>query len=276
MDETKVTTILPDQSVLDNFLNLIEYKAASSREELEGAYSLVYREYLRRGYVKESGTGLKFSIYNALPDTTTFVAVVDNKVISTATLIPDSPLGLPMDEIYHRELESFRRNKKKLCEISMLASDTELFVNGISLMLNSKKMFLIFYLFKTVFDYAIRVLKLDYICITINPKHALTYDFLLFKDLGGLKRYNNANGAPAIGKYLDLNSVENECREKKKEGLYRMFFLKKIPPEKYNCKIKLSEEDLRYFFIEKSDIFKNASPAQMEYIKSCYPSYNLI
>lgn len=264
-----------EQLNLKQLFDTIEYRVARSREELETAYFLVYKEYLKRGYVKESDSKLKFSLFNALPQTTTFVSALENEIFCTATLIPDSPLGLPMDEIYHQELIQLRRQNKKLCEISMLASDTDLFGEGISVMLNSKKMFIIFYLFKVILDYAKQYLKFDCICITINPKHKLTYDFLLFKDLGELKIYNSANGAPAIAKYLDLNTVEEQCKNSNREGLFRMFLQKQTPPDKFMNKFMFSGEDLKYFFVEKADVFKNAAIAQLDYIKQCYPAYTI-
>ena len=115
-------------------------------------------------------------------------------------------------------------------------------------------------------------MKFDYMCIAINPKHNLTYEFLLFKNFGGLKNYDGVEGAPAIAKYLDVNSAEEECKELNRVGLYKMFFLKKTEQEKISGKINLSDEDLKYFFVEKSDVFKNASEEQMQYVKQCYPS----
>ena len=256
------------------FIEAIEYRVVRTKDELEKAFHLVYQEYLKRGYTQPHPSQMRLSIFNALPETTTFIAIWEKEVLATATLIPDSPLGLPMDEIYHQELENFRKRKKKLCEISMLASNTELFKNGVSLMLNSKKMLFIFFLFKLIFDYVYNLLHLDYICISINPKHKLTYDFLLFKDLGELKTYSSVNNAPAIGKYLDLNNVEEECKKAGKEGLYKMFFSSPSEPTKFSPKLILSAEELRYFFVEKTDIFKKATSHQLEYIKKCYPTYD--
>ncbi len=264
----------PEQLTLQTLLSLINYRVARSRPELEQSYRLVYDEYLKRGYMKENPAHLRISFHNALPETTTFIAIVEETVIATVTLIPDSPLGLPMDEIYHQELQTFRDEKKKICEISMLASNTQFYKNGISLMLNSKKMFFIFFLFKLVYDYARNYLNLDYLCITINPKHKLTYDFLMFKDFGGLKTYPGANDAPAIGKYVDVKSVRDECRRQKNAGLERMFFSRSTDPIQFSNKITLSDGDLEYFFVKKTDIFKNASPTELAYIKTCYPNFD--
>lgn len=259
---------------LQNFISKIEYRVARTIDELEQSYKLVYKEYLKRNYTEENKNLLRLSEFNALPQTTTFVASAYETVIATATVIIDSPLGLPMDKIYNKELTKLRNNKKKICEISMLSSNNELFQDGVSLLLNSKKMFFVFLLFKNMFDYIRNILKFDDICITINPKHDTTYDFLLFKNLGELKSYDEANGAPAIAKHLDLKSSKDECLKQKRSGVYKMFFAKNTNPEKFNQKINLTPKDLNYFFVKKSNIFKTISSDKLEYIKSCYPNYD--
>jgi hypothetical protein len=274
MDPEKQIDIFNEQQLLQTFVEKIEYRVARTRQDLEAAYSLVYKEYLKRGYIKPDGEPLKLSIFNALPQTTTFIALLDNKIVATATVVPDSPLGLPMDKIYHEELCLLRQRSDKICEVSMLASDTQLFQGGVSMMLNAKKLFFIFNLFKIIFDYARELAKLDYICVTINPKHKLTYEYILFKDLGGLKQYDTVNNAPAIAKYLDLESSKEECQKLNKPGLYQMFFVRRTHPEHFARKAVLSPADLKYFFVDKTDIFKEAAGIQMAYIKSCYPAYD--
>lgn len=271
--EGLIENLIKQEGALE-FVNFIDYRVARSQQELEKAYNLVYEEYLKRGYTKENASKLRLSIYNTLPQATTFIAASGDTVIATATVVPDSPLGLPMDEIYRQELNKLRKQNKKICEISMLASNTELFEQGISMMLNAKKLLFIFSLFKVIFDYAAQILRLDYICISINPKHKLTYDFLLFKDLGELKTYNHANGAPAVAKCLNLKTAPEECKRKESEGLYQMFMAKNTPPEKFSQKISFSAEDLKYFFADKSDVLENASKAQLNYLKKCYPACN--
>ncbi len=273
MDEL---TAITQQVALEELRGNIEYRVARSRKELESSYSLVYKEYLKRGYIKESFSKLELSIYNALPQTTTFVAVLDKEMFCTATLIVDSPLKLPMDELYHQELNQLRNQDKKLCEISMLTCDTELFKEGVSVKLNSKKLFFIFHLLKVVYDYVLEKLRLDCICIAINPKHKLTYDFLLFKDMGEFKIYNNINGTPILGKYLDLHTIEEECKSGGREILSKMFSQRKTDSDKFTRKFEFDLNTLQYFFVEKNDIFRKASIPQIDYIKQCYPGYNFL
>ncbi|MDR4504522.1 MAG: hypothetical protein MRK01_06985 [Candidatus Scalindua sp.] len=263
-----------NRSGLRNFLDKIDFRVARTKEELEGAAALVHREYAKKGYIKNPNSRLRLAIHNAHPQTTTFVATAGKDVIATTTVILDSPVGLPMDEIYHQELNQLRVGGKKICEISMLACDTELFKNSVSMMLNSKKLFLVFFLFKHILDYTKEFLKLDFICITIHPKHKITYDFLLFKDMGELKMYDEVNNAPAIAKYINLNTLEKEFKKHDRRDRYSMFIQRKTDPEKFLNKYQYSYQDLKYFFVEKTDIFKNAPSSQIAYLKKCYPVYN--
>jgi hypothetical protein len=223
------------------------FRVARTREELEQAYSLVYREYLKRGYMLEDPCGLRFSIYNTLSQTTTLVAYTPTgELISTATIIPDSPLGLPMDQTYHAELNQLRKQNKKICEISMLASDSDYFKHG-SLSVPLKKLGVILSFFKILLDYVVLVLGHDYMCIAINPKYAMVFDMILFQDLGGLKSYPEANGAPAIAKYLDVHGVAAGFSRPGKEKLYEIFVLRKTAPESFLNKKILAPDDLQYF-----------------------------
>ncbi|MFC1753801.1 hypothetical protein ACFL96_10480 [Thermoproteota archaeon] len=274
MDLTKGIDALATRVNVHAFLDSIDYRVARTPEELEKAYALVYQEYLKRNYTDTNESKLRLSLYNALPQSTTFIAATNGDVLATATLITDSALGLPMDKLYSQELKKFRDDNKKICEISMLASNTEMFKSGIGMMSNAKKLFFVFFLFKVIFDYAWHVLDLDYMCITINPKHYLTYEFLLFKDFGGLKTYDGVRGAPAIGKFLDIKGAEEECKQLHREGLYKMFFSNTTPSEKFDKKITLNQNDLKYFFVQKSQTFKNASQQELKEIKSHYPSYD--
>ncbi|HAH21458.1 MAG: hypothetical protein A2Y00_03700 [Omnitrophica WOR_2 bacterium GWF2_43_52] len=248
----------------------INYRVARTREEIEQAYALVYKEYLKKGYTKKNNSGLRFSIYNALPLTTTFIAATNtNHIAATATVISDSPIGLPMDELYQKELSTFRGQGKKLCEISMLATDNTLLRHE-PLASPLKKLLPLFILFKTLLDYTQDILKSDIMYITIHPKYKTAFNLLAFKDLSGVKSYQEVNGAPAIGQYVDFPTMAQELRKPGKEKLYAIFIINKTDHSKFENKLAFSLEDLRYFFSEKSDIFKTAPQAHKEYIERCY------
>ena len=122
MDLTRRIGSLTDKLKDHPLFKATDYRVARSRRELEKAYALVYQEYLKRDYINEVESGWRISLHNAMPETTTFVGIMEEEVLATVSIIPDSPLGLPMDCIYREELNQFRAQKKKICEISMLAS----------------------------------------------------------------------------------------------------------------------------------------------------------
>ncbi len=258
--------------VKHDFLREIEYKVVETRDELEDAFALVHKEYLNRGYVRSDSAKLRLSIYSALPQTTTFVAKKNERVVATVTLIIDSTLGLPMNSIYKEELDSLRRQGRRIAEVSMLASDTELLGKDVSLMLNSRKLFMIFSLFKILFDYAREIAEIQDLCIAVNPKHDLTYKFLFFEKLGDLKEYKSVEGSPAVAKRLDLTTVEEKC--KGRSGLCKMFIVNQTEVEKLTRKLVMNPSDLLYFFKRKTDILEKTATEDIDYLKKCYPSYD--
>ncbi len=260
---------------LRSFLKSITFRVVQTRDELIAAARLVHHEYAKRGYVTpdNSSSEIKLSLFNALPQTTTFIALFEDEIIGTVTLIPDSPLGVPMDSIYRDELDGLRRQGRRLAEVSMLAVRTDLFGRGVFLMLNSKKLFLVFNLFKLMFDYTRFLTSITTLCIAVHPKHDLLYRFLFFHDLAGERVYPGANRNPAIAKILDLHLAVEECRAANKLGIYRLFVEKRSKPEQLAQKMLLTPNDLQYLFTEKTRLFPQSSAEQIRHLQQCYPSY---
>lgn len=255
----------------------IIYRVARSRREIEQAFSLVYKEYASRGYIpKHYKSNLRISIFNAVCSTVTFIAVEGKKVVATVTLIPDSPLGIPMDKIYKDEVDGLRKKRLKVAEVSQLSIDSELFPKSWFSMFNFSKLIFVFKLFKVVLDYALYVAELDELCIAVNPAHQYLYKFLFFEELGKLKYYGSVNKAPAIAKHVNINieALGSKIKQQRK-ALYKIFLGQATNPEAFRDKFIFSEADLRYFFMEKSDVFEKATPEQLAYIRSCYPLRNI-
>jgi hypothetical protein len=116
----------------------------------------------------------------------------------------------------------------------------------------------------------------DYMCVAIHPKRNLLFNELLFRDIGVLKSYPCANYAPALGKYLDVHCVAEEFSKPGKEAMYDIFVRHTTDLGLFSGKFKLSIEDLRYFFVEKNDIFKFTPPSLREFVQSCYPESEFI
>ena len=153
----------------------VEYKIASSREEIEQSMAFVYKEYLLRGFIlpKYYRSGLRITLHHVLPGTTTFVGLKNKKVVITNTLIPDSPLGLPMDTVYKEEVDKLRRAGRKVAEGAYLALNSDLFGRGLFSMFNFRKIDFLFTMFKLLLDYASGVGSFDDICLVTNPKYMI-------------------------------------------------------------------------------------------------------
>ena len=191
-----------DDELADN----LDFGLATDPRTLDQAFRLQHDQYVAHGYMDPHPTGWRLSLYNALPETRVFVARLRDRVVATMTLIPDSPLGLPMDEIYKNELKQLRDEGRHLAEVSGLALAHAYQSSGIAILLRLTRMMVI-QAVQTESD----------LCIAVNPHHAMFYRKAFhFQDIGGLKQYRKVNSAPAVALRLDLalaRSLMNELRE---------------------------------------------------------------
>jgi hypothetical protein len=176
------------------------FKVAETRDELEAAYRLVHDIYVQEGYADAHPSRMRVNLRYALPTTTTFVGIHQGRVVITMTLIGDSPLGLPMDAIFSRELYRLRKEDRFLAEVSALASDPAYRKGTQALALYSNKI---------MWLYAIHNLKVDDLVIAVNPKHRWVYQTLiLFEPISsGVKSYHYVKDAPAVAMRLDLRTI---------------------------------------------------------------------
>jgi GNAT superfamily N-acetyltransferase len=218
-------------------------------------------------------SGWRLSLHNALSATRVFVARSGGRVVGTMTLIADSPLGLPMDEIYTDELRTLRDAGRNLAEVSALAMDPEYQSSGVAILLRLIRM-LVIYAAQTVSD----------LCITVNPHHAAFYRKALhFQDIGGLKQYGKVKGAPAIALRLDLalaRSLMSELRDghpmisEVHEFLFHPANVEAVMTRLVKDLRRVSplEERVEYFF-SRHEAWTKASEADRAYILAgCDPS----
>ena len=225
---------------------------------------MVYQNYRSRDYIPPNSSGLRLTIFNAFPSTVTFVGVIHGEVIATVSLIPDTPVGLPMDEIYHDEVQALRDAGRRLIEVTMLA-DRRLSVQ--------RSLAMVLALMKLVFDYATLSLKATDLCITVNPHHDKFYhEYLLFTPLGGLRAYPSVSGNPAIARRLDLERVEEECQGR--PVLLRRFFEDRTPLSLFEQRYHMTAADLRYFFMERTQIFQESPAYMLNRLRDYYPDFN--
>lgn len=174
----------------------VRVKIASEPEEWEQAFRLVGLKYQARGYQQANDSGIRFTPYHALSDSVVFVAKEKNEVIATLSLVLDNTiLGLPMQSIYHHEVDDLRREGRRLVEVTSL-SDKGL---GLREFLPVFKA-----LMRLMTQYGISQ-DADTWVISINPRHKQFYNKVMgFVPFGALKPYPLVENAPAEGFLLDV------------------------------------------------------------------------
>jgi hypothetical protein len=181
----------------------VDFGLALSHRTLDGALRLVHNRYVERGFMTPQLSRRRIGPHHALPTTRVFAATAGPLVVGTATLIEDSQIGLPMDEIYRSELDGFRARGQRLGEASALAADPRYRALGLALPLRVMGLLV---------TYAAEIAALDLLCIAVNPRHVEFYRRrLTFEVCGALRSYAKVNGAPAVALRLDLDRVRSEA-----------------------------------------------------------------
>jgi len=189
-----------DDSVPDHMEDLVtEEKSFGVRmiDTVEGrsqASLLINKMYAWRGY---AGTHKLTDD----PNRVTLTASSKGDVIGTLTLGLDSPIGIMADEIFKEEIDSYRSQGARVCEITKLAFD-----NGG----NKEQMASLFHLSVI---HARDLHMCTHIFIEINPRHRRFYQHMLgFKQLGELKT-NPRVDAPAYLLVVDLAFVTEQIQQ---------------------------------------------------------------
>jgi hypothetical protein len=211
----------------------IEVKIASERPEWEEAFHIAAVTYRARGYEVASAKALRFLPHHALPDTVTFVAKHENRVVATFSIVPDNTLlGMPMESIYGDEVARLRCRGHRMAETVCLA-DAGLSVRE----------------FLQVF---IALIKLaiqyhhsrggDTYVITVNPRHKAFYAKVLgFQPLGPCRSYANVQDAPAEALWGTAEVVGANAPR-----MYEEIYGKPLPAEALRVR-KLPRDLIRYF-----------------------------
>ncbi len=180
------------------------YRIAETREDIEGAVRLVYRNYVELKYCNLNRFEVHFYLYDVLPETRTLVALDGDRVVATLTLVFDSPLGLPSGKVYAAELEALRGTGRRMVEISKLAVDRTLGARGLAVLKG---------LFRLGWLAAARVRGSTDFVIMVEPHHEGFYTkSLLFERAGELKPDPEAADAPSVLMRLRFDGAEERYR----------------------------------------------------------------
>lgn len=185
-----------------------------SVDDLKACFGIVYKGYVARGYCLPNESEMYYHYYSFLPESRTFALKDNKKLLGTISLIVDSPCGLPMDNLFGREIDHLRANGRKLAEVSLLALAHNDKKKKIFSLANFDKQIQLFRLFKIMYEYAHNVAGVTDLVIGVHPKHETLYKYLMFRTMGSPKKYSEAGGNLALPLHLDLISAKqnyNHC-----------------------------------------------------------------
>jgi hypothetical protein len=250
-------------------------KLAQTLKEKEAAFRLVHDRYSEVGLLSPQPNRLWPTLFHALPASKVAISVLVGKKempISTGTLVQDSLLGLPSDRIYRAEIDQFRCRGRQVAEVSCLAAIP-----------TPKARNSFMYLFRHIALYALHK-KVDDLVISVHPKHTRFYEnILLFSPIGPLRYYPKLKDAPAILEHLDLRNApqffQDAYRILPSEQNLADFFFGVHNQDLYDLdrmfsgadsENSMSQEDFYSLFVEKTDVWANATDEEKKYILSIH------
>jgi N-acyl amino acid synthase FeeM len=178
----------------------LSFALACDTITLDAAFRLVHDQYVWRGFMTAAHrSGRRVNLRHALPSTRVFVARAGDRVIGTASVIQDSPLGLPMEEIFGAEIAMLRREGRRVAEISALAMDADRRAYGLPALIR---------LLRLVLVYAVDLAGLDDLCMVVRPQHAAFYLRLsACRTMGEPRDYPKVHIEGAVALRVDLHEI---------------------------------------------------------------------
>ena len=249
-------------------------KIADTQDELEACFRILHDAYVGAGFMAPDPSGMRVTIYQALPTTTTLCAKWDGQVVGTISMIREGVFGFPLQSAF--DIGHLRARPGKIAEISALAIAPAFRKTGGKIL---------FPLMKFMNEYCLEYFDTRHIVIAVNPNKIEMYESLLFFErlqAAAVDNYDFANGAPAVGAYLDLveaatrfKQVYGQKRERK--NLWRYFKQHRLPniqapPRRFfttNDPV-LTPAMMDYFFNQRSRVFAALDDRKRLLLRSIY------
>jgi hypothetical protein len=210
---------------------------------------------------------MRISHWNAVPGTITFVAKKTGQIIATMTLIPDSPCGLPAESSFDEEIAVLRQESGLLVEASGLAT-------------RRPDPIMLLHLVKLLVLYAEVYLAARRLIICVHPKRSRFYtSAFFFKEIGAEREHPFARNNPAVLLSLDLKHYRSQILSGQAnryvgKDLYDFMFVQQHENIEFpagRAPLNIWNESLvRYFFCEKTDLFRKLTPQTRSFFMDHY------
>lgn len=264
----------------DESINGFRFMVATTKDEIEQGFELLYDSYLNEGLMDANQTQLRITKYHLLPSSTMIIAKKGKEVVATVTHILDSSFGLPVET--NVDLKAFKAGKKRVAEISALAIKKRFRRNHS----------LLFGLTRFLYFFAVENLGATHWIICINKKVSDYYKAIFFfntiiEDF----KYDFVNCSHSSVLYCDLQAQQNLFfnhygQLSKSKNLYAFYNdlnrnkLHLLPEGNYKTASLpiLNPDMLNYFFNHKAAIIQNLSENEKKDILNSYadPTYEAV
>lgn len=247
---------------------------ASSEQELEGCFALLHDAYVGSGFMKPDPSGLRVTIYHALPTTTTLFAKFDDRIVGTLSIIREGVFGFPLQSVF--DLTAVRAQPGRIAEISALAVHADFRDSGGTIL---------FPLMKFMYEYCTAYFDTRHLVIAVNPKHIEMYESLLFfqrLQAEVVDNYQFVNGAPAVGATLDLHAAPALFKaayegRRTRKNLYHYFTQVTLPNIHFPQRTYFTTNDpvmspalLDHFFNRRTQVFQQLDDRRRLLLKAIY------
>ena len=252
----------------------LELKIADTQDELEACFRILHDAYVAAGFMQPDPSGLRVTIYHALPTTTTLCAKWDGQVVGTISMIREGVFGFPLQSVFN--LGQVRSKTGKIAEISALAIDPRFRATGGRIL---------FPLMKFMYEYCREYFDTRHIVIAVNPNKIEMYESLLFFErlqARVVDNYDFANGAPAVGATLDLLHAPEVFRQayadkRPRKNLFRYFVETRLANIRAPSRRFFTTNDpvltpalMDHFFNRRTQVFATLNDRQRLLLRSIY------
>lgn len=188
--------------VLGNTPDHILIQRATTLKQLKEAYELVHDIFVEQQYINPQRNNIRVRIFESLPETATYVAIVNQKIIGVMSLVPDSvDIGLPSESTFSREIGLLRSKNQTIGEITNLAIASEYRRSNIFAALT-----------QALYAHALYC-GMDHLFTAISASHAPFVECALQFDRWGEERnYSHEIEDLVVGMRFDINNALDRGR----------------------------------------------------------------
>lgn len=206
----------------------LNFFVASTLEEVQEAWSLVYQSYLRDDLIDANPHEIHTTEQAAGPRTAVVLACLGPLLVGTLSVYADENQGLPLDSVYHREIDALRQCGSVM-EIGMFADRREQM---------NRSADGLFELMRFAFYFSMHM-RIDNAIIGVHPRHAPFYMRLLgFQRLGAVRSYPTVKDRAVV--LLGVNVKQAIAMDPLPRGV-RHFIASPLRPDVFSGRFRFDD-----------------------------------